>query len=76
MLLCSCMKTITLRDDVYDNLVRLKQNEESFSDVIKDLLERKNPDIEQYFGALRESPVLDEIERYAKDSRRRARTRA
>jgi len=75
MLLCSCMKTITLRDEVYDNLVRLKQNNESFSDVIKDLLERKITNIEPFFGALKDNPVLDEIEKYAKDSRRRARVR-
>jgi len=75
MLLCSCMKTITLRDKVYDNLVRLKQNNDSFSDVIEVLLEKKTTDIEQYFGALRDSSVLDDIGIYAKDSRRRARTR-
>ncbi|MFA5416595.1 MAG: antitoxin VapB family protein [Methanoregula sp.] len=64
------MKTITLRDEVYDNLIRLKQNNNSFSDVIEVLLEKKTTDIEQYFGALRDSPVLDDIGIYAKDSRR------
>ena len=69
------MKTITLRDEVYDNLALLKQNNDSFSDVIAGLIEKKSTNIEQFFGALENSPVLDEIETYVKDSRRRARTR-
>ncbi|MDW8014193.1 MAG: antitoxin VapB family protein [Archaeoglobaceae archaeon] len=57
------MKTITLRDEVYEKLLRLKRENESFSDVIEKLIERKEFKIENYFGILKESKVLDEIEK-------------
>lgn len=57
------MKTITLRDEVYEKLARLKRDNESFSDVIEKLIERREFKIENYFGILKESKVLDEIEK-------------
>lgn len=69
------MKTVTLRDDVYDRLLRLKKNNESFSDVIDGLLDRKPGGIEELFGVLGESPLLDEIEQMAKDSRGKTKVR-
>lgn len=57
------MKTISIRDDVYRKLVEMKEERESFSDVIEKLLERKNTNIRKYFGALKDSEVLDEIEK-------------
>ena len=35
------MKTISIRDDVCEKLLRLKEEGESFSDVIEKLLEKK-----------------------------------
>ncbi len=57
------MKTISIRDDVYKKLAEMKEEGESFSDVIEKLLKRKGTDIRKYFGILRDSEVLDEIEK-------------
>jgi len=56
-------KTISIRDDVYNKLVEMKEEGESFSDVIEKLLKRSRTDIKRYFGVLKDSDVLDEIER-------------
>ena len=57
------MKTISIRDEVYNKLVEMKEEGESFSDVIEKLLKRKNTNIKKYFGALRDSEILGEIEK-------------
>jgi len=57
------MKTISIRDEIYNKLVEMKEEGESFSDVIEKLLKRKRTDIRKYFGVLRDSEVLDEIEK-------------
>ena len=57
------MKTISIRDDIYKRLAEMKGDGESFSDVIEKLLKRKRTNIKKYFGILRDSDVLDEIER-------------
>jgi len=57
------MKTISIRDDVYKKLAEMKDERESFSDVIEKLLKRKNTNIKKYFGVLKDGEVLDEIER-------------
>ncbi len=68
------MKTISIRDEVYNKLAEMKEEGESFSDVIEKLLKRKNTDIKKYFGILRDSEVLDEIEKCLK-ARKSARFR-
>jgi predicted CopG family antitoxin len=35
-------KTISLRDDVYDSLVKMKEKNESFSDVISRLMHKRS----------------------------------
>jgi len=57
------MKTISIRDDVYRKLLEMKDEEDSFSDVIEKLLKRKKTDIRRNFGVLKDSEVLDEIEK-------------
>jgi len=57
------MKTISIRNGVYKKLVEMKGEKESFSDVIERLLERKEVNIRRYFGVLKDSEVLDEIEK-------------
>ena len=55
------MKTITIRDDTYHSLLILKEGEDSFSDVINRLVSKKNRDLREYAGALRDSKVLDRL---------------
>ncbi len=69
------MKTITLRDDTYHSLVILKEGDDSFSDVIDRLISRKNRDIREYTGALRDSGVLDELNTFTRKMRSSGRAR-
>lgn len=69
------MKTITIRDEVYNFLKELKKPKESFSDVISRLLIKKNIDNMEYFGILKDSSILDEIELIAVEIRESARER-
>jgi Uncharacterized conserved protein len=55
------MKTITIRDDTYHALLILKEGEDSFSDVINRLVSKKNRDVREYAGALRDSKVLERL---------------
>jgi predicted CopG family antitoxin len=53
----------SIKDDVYEELVRVKGESESFSDIISDvilkLIKTKNFNMEKYFGCLKDSDVLD-----------------
>jgi predicted CopG family antitoxin len=60
------VKTITIRDDVYNRLAMLKTEGESFSDVIDRLLRHEKFNLNEYFGCLRDSVVLDEVAEYSK----------
>lgn len=55
-------KTISIRDEVYDILKSLKRENESFSDVIGKLAKKRKSNLNDYFGALKDSDVLSEIE--------------
>ncbi|MDJ1422645.1 MAG: antitoxin VapB family protein [Candidatus Methanoperedens sp.] len=55
-------KTISIRDDIYNILKSLKRENESFSDVIGELAKKKKSNLRDYFGALKDSKALDEIE--------------
>lgn len=63
------MKTITIRDDTYYTLLMLKEGEDSFSDVINRLISKKNRDIREYAGALRDSKILDRLQVSTKEIR-------
>jgi len=63
------MKTITIRDDTYHTLLMLKEGEDSFSDVINRLISKKNRDIREYAGALRDSKILDRLKVSTKEIR-------
>ena len=63
------MKTITIRDDTYYNLLMLKEGEDSFSDVINRLISKKNRDIREYAGALRDSKILERLHASTKEIR-------
>lgn len=68
-------KTISIRDDVYNLLKGAKRDDESFSDVIERLLKKDKIDLSEYFGALKDSPLLDKIEADSKGARENARSR-
>ncbi|GBC71195.1 hypothetical protein HRbin02_00974 [Candidatus Calditenuaceae archaeon HR02] len=70
-----CMKTIMIRDEVYMELVKRKRDGESFSDVIERLLKRSRVDMAEYFGCLKDSPLLMELELSTKRLREMARFR-
>jgi len=69
------MKTITIRDETYHKLSSLKKPGDSYSDVIDSLLNRKDLDLKKYFGCLKDSKVLDEIEAFSRESRQNTRMR-
>ena len=69
------MKTITIRDDTYHTLLILKEGEDSFSDVINRLVTKKNRDIREYAGALRDSKVLDRLHASTREMRDSGRAR-
>jgi len=56
------MKTISIRDNVYEKLLKLKREDESFSDVIERLLTREKTSLKQFFGKLKDSSILEEME--------------
>jgi len=68
-------KTISIRDDVYNLLKGAKRDEESFSDVIERLVKKDKTNLSEYFGALKDSPLLDKIEADSKRVREMARSR-
>jgi predicted CopG family antitoxin len=56
------MKTIMIRDDVYNKLARIKGNK-SFSDIIEELIEEsislRKKKIEKYFGILKDDEAKE-----------------
>lgn len=67
-------KTISIREDVYNMLKNLKKGEESFSDVIDKLTKRKSG-VREYFGVLKGSRALDDVEEDCRKMRAAARHR-
>lgn len=55
-------RTISIREEIYDVLKSLKRENESFSDVIGKLAKKRKSDLREYFGVLKDSKVLNEIE--------------
>ena len=72
---CMAVKTISIRDDVYKMLSNAKHEEESFSDVIERLLKKDRVNITKYFGALKDSPLLDGLEEDSRKIREMAKER-
>ena len=68
-------KNISIRDDIYNLLKGARRDGESFSDVIERLLKKDKIDLSEYFGALKNSPLLDKIEADSKRVREMARSR-
>jgi predicted CopG family antitoxin len=54
------MKTISVRDTVYEVLKSLKEKDEELSDVVERLVTTsKGADLSDFFGILKESEVLN-----------------
>ncbi|KYH36438.1 MAG: antitoxin [Candidatus Bathyarchaeota archaeon B24] len=66
------MKTLSIRDDVYEKLRRLKREGESFSDVIDRLIAREKTSLRFFFGKLKGSELLESMEQEVLSFRRRA----
>lgn len=64
-------RNLAIRDDVYRRLAEAKKDDESFSEVIERLLERKGS-VLPLWGALASSDGLAEMERETKEIRRSA----
>jgi predicted CopG family antitoxin len=57
-------KTISLTNEAYEKLAKLKKKKESFSQLILRLSEKENPgDIESFAGIWKDNDEWDEIEK-------------
>ncbi|MCQ8893468.1 MAG: antitoxin VapB family protein [Methanolinea sp.] len=69
------MKTITIRDETYRALQMLKENNDSFSDVIDALIAKRISNIRQFAGGLKDSKVLDALKEETRKTRESGRAR-
>jgi len=70
------IKTISIREDVYETLRSMKKENESIADVVERLInKKKKADLSDFFGVLRDSEVLKELEEDAKKIRASSRFR-
>lgn len=54
------IKSLTITEEAYDSLKRLKYSDESFSEVIIRVAKEKKPNLEKYFGILKQSETKAE----------------
>jgi predicted CopG family antitoxin len=64
------MKNITVSDDVYREIASLKLEGDSFSDVLRRILDKKHVKVSSFSGVLRGSKFLDELEKEVKKNRK------
>jgi predicted CopG family antitoxin len=69
------VKNISIKEKVYRLLKQSKKNNESFSDVIEKALTHRPVDLKDYFGLLKDSAALDDIEKHIAQLRESARVR-
>lgn len=69
------VKNISIKDKVYESLKKEKQDDESFSDVIQKLMDKREVKLKDFYGSLRDSLVLDEMKERIKESRKEVRFR-
>ncbi len=67
------VKTITIREDVYEKLLEIKEDK-SFSEIILELLNKREI-IKTFKGILKGSKVLEEIEKEILEERKKIRGR-
>ena len=69
-------KTISIREDIYETLKSMKREDESISDAVERLInKKKEADLEDLFGVLRNSEVLKGLEEDTKRIRASSRFR-
>ncbi|MEM2122687.1 MAG: antitoxin VapB family protein [Candidatus Bathyarchaeia archaeon] len=66
------VKTITIRDDVYEELARLKEDGESFSEVITRVLKGKKMNLMNFYGIFKDKELWLSIEREIAEERKKA----
>ena len=49
-------KTITIKEDVYEKLMKAKGKDESFSEFFGKIVEKKKPDLMKFAGAWKDMP--------------------
>ena len=66
-------KMISIRDDIYKNLKKLKEPNESFSELIERLITNQRKDPLKHFGIAKNlsDDVLDEFERTVKEGKKK-----
>jgi predicted CopG family antitoxin len=69
------VKTISVNDEVYRTLKKVKKDDESFSELIERLLSTGGVSLKDYFGALKDSKCLDGIDEHVKSIRSSAKVR-
>ncbi len=69
------VKTISVNDEVYRTLKKVKRDDESFSDLIGRLLSSSGVSLKDYFGALKDSKCLDGIDEHVRAIRSSAKVR-
>lgn len=70
------IKTISVRDNVYETLKSMKKENESIGDVVERLVYKKGEaDLSDFFGVLKDSEVLKGLEEDTKRIRASSRFR-
>ena len=69
-------KTISIREDVYETLKSMKRENENISDAVERLITKKKEEgLEDFFGVLKDSKVLNGLEEDTKRIRASSRFR-
>ncbi len=69
-------KTLTIKKEVYEELLKIKRKNESFSELFMRLIKKEKPDIEKFFGAWSDlsdeefKKVMKSIARFRKEMER------
>lgn len=70
-------KTVSIREDVYETLKSMKREDESISDAVERLIsyKKKEANLVDFFGVLKDSEVLKGLEEDTKKIRATSRFR-
>ena len=63
-------KVISLSDDAYSELSKLKKEGESFSDIVIELTKKEKKPLSYFFGKWSDKESLNEMEKEIKESRK------
>jgi predicted CopG family antitoxin len=69
------VKTISVNDEVYNILKKVKKNDESFSELIGRLVSARCISLKDYFGILCKSENIDGIDAHSRALRASAKVR-